>query len=265
MLRFLDVPQAVVSTSEGNVGVPILYRQARSVMAVFPVEASRLRALLEDDELEPVTVADGKPVIAIAMFDYQDTSIGPYHEAAVATLVVPRAFGIPFRPALDLLLPFRWRRVGMYILDLPVTTAIANAAGRELWGLPKFVTEIPIEWQAEEFRGAVLAPGSSSPVITLKGELGRGTVLPQKAILLYSRLHGELIATRVDLYGLARHTRSTSLQLEVGAVQHPMAERLAKLGLGGAKPALVQVAPSFRARLHLGHRLRLGEPTQKAA
>lgn len=265
MLRFLDIPQAVVRTSEGNVGVPILYRQARSVLAVFSVESGRLRDVLDDDELQPVAVADGRAVIAIALFDYRDTSIGPYHEAAVATLVVPRAWGVPARPALDLLLPVRWRRVGMYILDLPVTTAIANAAGRELWGLPKFVTEIPIDWQGEQFRGSVLAPGTDSPLVTLEGELGRGTVLPQRSILLYSRLHGELLATRVDLHGLARHTRNGALRLELGKVSHPMLQRLASLGLDGAKPLWVQVAPSFRARLHLGQRLRLGEPAWQAA
>ncbi len=260
MLRFLDVPQALVATSAGNVGVPILYRKARAVMALFAAERQPLEALLHDPELELVPLAGGKPAVAVAFFAYEETSIGPYHEAAVATFVAPKALGVPARPALDMALPLRWRRVGMYILHLPVTTSIANAAGREIWGLPKFVTDIPIDWQEGHIRAAVLAPGSSAPLCTLEGELGRGRSLPLRAILLYSRLNQELIATRVDYLGLARFVRGPQLRLQVGTDTHRMARDLAALGLNGATPFLVQVLPAFQARLHFGRRLTGARP-----
>jgi hypothetical protein len=251
---FLDVPQAMVPISTGPIGVPILYREASSLLAVFPVEAAALASLLGGTGLVAVPLFQGRPVVVVAMFDYRDTTIGPYHEAALATFVVPENVALPQRPLLDLVLPSPWRKVGLYIFDLPVTTAVANAAGRELWGLPKFVTEIPISWRGEQFDGAVCAPGSSEPLFSLVGSVGGGSRVPLRALVLYSWLQGELLRTQVDLRGWARAIRGPAMELRVKARMHPMAERLEKLGLDGARPALVQAAPTFRARLNLGQR-----------
>jgi hypothetical protein len=208
---------------------------------------------------------DGKAVAGVAFFDYADSSIGPYHEAAVATLVVPKALGLPRRPALDLLLPTGWRRVGMDILSLPVTTRIACTAGREIWGLPKFVTEIPISWTEQNFSAAALDPQRGTPLCTLSGRLGKGTSLPQRGVLLYSRLNQELIVTRVDFSGIAHHVRSSELELQAGEGNHPLPALLRSLGLERARPFLVQVSPAFQARLHLAQPLGVRAAREEAA
>jgi hypothetical protein len=260
---FLDVPQAIVPISTGPIGVPILYREASSVLAVFPVNAADMAALLRGTEFVAVPLFQGRPVAVVAMFEYRDTTIGPYHEAALATFVVPESVPPPHRPLLDLVLPSPWRKVGLYIFDLPVTTAVANAAGRELWGLPKFVTEIPIYWRGDRFDSAVCAPGSSEPLFSLTGSVGGGNRVPQRTLVLYSWLQGEVLRTRVDLRGWARAIRSPLMELRVKARLHPMAERLDNLGLDGARPAVVQAAPFFRARLNLGQRAhRLPAPSR---
>lgn len=249
---FLSAPQSIVPISTGPVGVPILYRQARSVLAVFRVKASAVSPLLEGTGLTPVPLFDGEPAVVVALFDYRDTSIGPYHEAAVATFVVPPGLPVPPHPVIQLLLPPRWRTVGLYIFDLPVTTQVANAAGRELWGLPKFVTEIPIAWNGDQFDAGVRDPRGGDFLFTLAGELTRGRSLPLRSLLLYSWLQRKLLRTVVDLRGWATAVRNPPLRLRVATRAHPMAERLVHLGLSDTSPLLAQVAPAFRARLNLG-------------
>lgn len=260
-LGFLSVAQAVVPTSVGPVEVPILYRKARSVLAVFPVEKSAIAPLLEPLDLEPVPVVGEQPVVIVAFFDYLDTTIGPYHEAATATVVVPRGVAKPQHPIWDFLLPARWRRLGLYIFDLPVTTEVANAAGRELWGLPKFVTEIPFEWEREQVNLAVCDPVSGERMCSLVGYAGGGGRMPLRSLLLYSWFGPQLLRTEVDLRGIAQVVRHPAFHLHLGARLHPMAQRLGDFGLDGVMPAWVQLASSFQARLNLGRRMVLPAAT----
>ncbi|MCX8072251.1 MAG: acetoacetate decarboxylase family protein [Candidatus Binatia bacterium] len=264
-LGFLSVPQAVVPISTGPIEVPILYRQARSVLAVFPVDPAVLEPVLEPVGLQAVPVFSGRPVIVVAFFDYRDTTIGPYHEAAAAAVVVPRGMASPQHPLLDLLLPVRWRRLGLYIFDLPVTTPVANAAGRELWGLPKFVTDIPIAWEGERSEASVCDPVSGEPMVTLVGYAAGGSRLPLRSLFLYSWLGPALVRTEVDLRGMASVLRSPTFHLHLGARLQPMAQCLAILGLDSAMPALVQLAPSFQARLNLGRRVPLPQAVEARA
>lgn len=256
-LGFLSVSQAVVPITTGPIEVPILYREAQSILALFPVEPNALEAELRPLSLDPVPLLNGKPAVVVAFFDYRDTTIGPYHEAAVATIVVPQGVPRPHRPLLDFLLPANWRRSGLYIFDLPVTTDVANAAGRELWGLPKFVTEIPFSWQDDRFDVAVCEPGSNERICSLVGYAPAGGRVPLRSLSLYSWLGSYFLRTEVNLRGVARVVRSPAVHLHVGSRLHPMGQRLARLGLEGAMPALLQLAPSFQARLNLGRRVQL--------
>ncbi|GIW45315.1 MAG: hypothetical protein KatS3mg077_2597 [Candidatus Binatia bacterium] len=254
-LGFLSVSQAVVPISTGPIEVPILYREAQSILALFPLEPGALEAELRPLPLEPVPLLGGKPALVVAFFDYRDTTIGPYHEAAVATIVVPRGVARPQRPLLDFLLPPHWRRSGLYIFDLPVTTAVANAAGRELWGLPKFVTDIPFSWHDDRFDVGVCEPGCSERICSLVGYAPAGSRMPLRSLSLYSQLGSHLLRTEVNLRGMGRVVRSPAVHLHIGSRLHPMAQRLVRLGLDGAMPALLQLAPRFQARLNLGRRI----------
>ncbi len=262
-LRFLSVAQGVVPISTGPIEVPILYRKARSVLAVFAVERGVLDPLLKPVELVPVPVLGGRAAVIVAFFDYQDTSIGPYHEAATASVVVPRGVAAPQHPILDFLLPSRWRRLGLYIFDLPVTTAVANAAGRELWGLPKFVTDIPFRWEGDRFEAAVCEPGSAERICSLVGYAAGGNLVPLRSLSLFSWLGSQPLRTEVDLRGVAHVVRAPAVHLHIGSRLHPMAQRLASLGLDGAMPALVQTAQSFQARLNLGRRVAVARTAEE--
>lgn len=254
-IGFLDVGQSVVHTSQGNVGLPILYRKTVAATALFAVPQARAAALLADTGLQAVQTRRGEALVAIAFFRYDETSIGPYNEAATAVLVTRAGQSSPASALAQLALPVPLRRAAMRILDLPVTTAIANAAGREIWGLPKFVTAIPFTLEQGRLDAAVQDPADGSPIVTLQGETGPGLPSPGADLLLYSHLHGELLRTRISVRALQYLHRGDGLVLRVGSSPHPMAERLRALGLDGATPRLVQTSTRFRSRLPAGERL----------
>lgn len=254
-LGFLDVEQSVFHTSQGNVGLPILYRRTTAMTALFNVPADRAVPLLAGTGLVPVRSGAGNTRVALAFFRYDETSIGSYNEAALAVMVTREGVAGPVSVLADLMLPAGLRRSALHILDLPVTTAIANAAGREIWGFPKFVTDIPFSLADGEARGVVKDPGHQGDIVTLAGKPGPGVPSPGSDLLLYSHLDGELLQTRIEVSALQFTHRGDGLVLRTGSSTHPMAGRLRALGLDGASPQFVQSTTRFRSRLPAGVRL----------
>ena len=64
--------------------------------------------------------------------------------------------------------------MGVYVVEMVVTIPEARAAGRKLWGYPKFLTQIPSELSGNQFKFSVLDPDSREPIVAVEGETGRG-------------------------------------------------------------------------------------------
>ncbi|MCA9592023.1 MAG: acetoacetate decarboxylase family protein [Myxococcales bacterium] len=253
--RFFRVPRTTHHTSAGLVDLPILYFDVRTVVAFFDAPLAGVEQVLEGTHLVPAVVRGRRAACALAFYEYRDTSVGVYNEMGTAILVLREGEPRPALGPLDLMRSPRARRIGMYVVDLPVTTALANAAGRELWGYPKFVTEIPFELRGRHFDSSVMDPDGQRRILRLRGDAGRGIVGPPLSLSTYTFLDGALIRTPVDVRGPIRIHSSGSLRLEIGASDHPMAQRLRTLGLAETAPSFVTISDRFQSKLHAGTRV----------
>lgn len=249
---FFAVPKTVVTTTEGDVQLPICYFDCSHYMALFRVDAAQAAAQLQDLPLEPVFVSR-KAVAVVSFFKYRDTTLGPYHEVGLALLVTPRGRAQTLGSFTDLLQQTRTENLGSYVLDLPVSTAAARAAGCEIWGYPKFVTQLPIQLEADRFQARVLDPDGRQ-IMELAGQ--RGHVLPEPlpgmALVTFSMHRGELLRTRVETRAVCATSGGGSLRLVVGDSPHGMARHLADLGLDGQTPKLFQTTEDFQSLLYGG-------------
>lgn len=248
---FFDRPMTRVVTSAGDSELPVLYRDASAVFAFFRVDAARAAELLGHVPLEPVRLGRRSAIAAVAAYDYRDTSIGPYRELGVALAAVPRHATTPALPLVHLLRARTHEDVGWHVIDLPVTTAIADVGGRELYGFPKFVTEVAVE-VTNGIHVAVNAPAGEEPILGLEGEGGPGLVVPAMDLVMYTLRNGELIRSLVEQRGWMHTGLGRGVALHVGAAEHPMAERLRALGLDGDRPFATQVCRHLRLVLGVG-------------
>lgn len=251
---FFKVPVEQVKTSEGNVGLPILYYDVSLLMGFFWVEPDAVAAKLSGTGLKPVTCLNGKTIAGVALYAYHDTTVGIYNEVGVALNCI-EAEKTPsiIPPAVELLMPGGWRSSSFYILDLPVTTKEANAAGREIWGYPKFVTEIPLTFKKDYFSGGVKDPDGKSDIFTLDGKIGIGARLPAFDLVTFTNLDGTRIKTQVNVRGSFKYFINPEFQLKVGTSGHKMAQNLKDLGLAGASPfALAVTEHNWQSRLNKG-------------
>src|SRR5690606_18742683 len=249
---FFQYPVTPCRTSVGDIDLPIFYYDDSLCMAIFLVEREAARALVTDERLEVVTVR-GKALVGLAFYEYRHTAIGAYNGVGLAVLVAPRGSRQPRLPLLTLMGALDRNPMGFHILDLPVTTEAACAAGREAWGLPKFITPIDFELRGREFRGSVRDPQGDHPIVTLEGKGGLGVPGPLLDLALYSVRDGELLRTLVNTRGGGCNRLGGSLRVSIDPQsRHPMAERLRQLGLEGARPLLMSSSHKLQLRLNAG-------------
>ena len=253
MMRvFLDVEQVSYPTTAGPVGLPIIYRDATAVYAFFLASREAAAARIADRGLKPAIAWGRHAVVGVASYEYRDTTIGAYNEVGVAVPAVPQSGQGTPKSLLDLLRAPTERQLGMVVLELPVTTTLAWAAGRELWGYPKFVTPIDFALKPGDFRCAVRDPEGQGEIMTIGGALTPGIGIPPFSFWNYDRLDGRDLKTAIDVRGRSTMRLAGGVRLAVGESTHPMATTLRELGLDGAQPLALVTTPNVRVLLHAG-------------
>lgn len=254
---FFAHPRTTLPTSEGEVDFPILYLDTSILVAGFWVDAAAAAACIKGQGLRLAMTLGSRAMMMLAFYNYRVTTVGPYNEVGIAIPVVPEnsPAGTRWMQALtDVDSPRR--DLGYYVVHLPVTTAAANAAGREAWGLPKFVTPIDFMLQGNDVAMRVRnperpdAPGAA--ICELSGRMGLGVPGPSIGVVLYSQLDGQKLRSTVNVRGGGDLHLPGSLRLNVGSSVHPMARTLRELGLDGARPVWLSATHKFQSRLNLG-------------
>jgi hypothetical protein len=238
-----------VQTSAGPCDLPIVYEDASLLTAMWRVDPERARSLLPP-EIEPWPIL-GKALAMLCIFEYRRTSIGPYGEIGLG--VLSRRKGT--KPSLTRVLrDLRSdEEQALYVVNLPVTTEGARAAGVEIWGYPKYVQEIETRFTRD------------SVTATLAGEftltMGRGRAVRTRGLpfVTYSKnAEQRLVRTIVEVDHDVRWGGASTIDLRIlgkADGDGPTARSIRTLGIDGRKPALAFRTDSMRSVLPRGKEL----------
>lgn len=250
---FFDVPRTAAMTTEGRVDLPMFFYDSSVRCLNFFVDYVRTVPLLEGTGLEPVRFFNGKALVNLMFFQYREVGIGGYDEVFITITVVPEGFPKP-RYFLTNLLKQRGDRwtMGGYVLEMPVTIPQARAAGREIWGYPKFETEIPFELSGRRFRFGVNDPGTGEPLLSVSGAETPGVRLPGFDLVSFTNHDGKILRVTVDVDGSLRHSVPRGIRVVTGSSDHRFAKNLRDLGLDRVKPWSCMCSDAVRTRLNPG-------------
>lgn len=262
---FFQVPRTTHTTTQGPVELPILYFDVSTLLAFFVTERDLVETKLEGTGLRPALTFGNRALVGVAHYEYRKTSIGAYNEVGIGLPVLPEGAPAPRNLIHALYGSVDERHLGFHVLDLPVTTPLANAGGRELWGYPKFVTPISFHLDAKGFTSTVMDPDQSGTIFTLSGKLLPALPAPPMSLVLYSHHGGSLLRTTVNVRGRVNARPGRSLSLELGESTHRMADDLRDLGLDGARPLIVLDTHRFQSRLNAGAAIITSESVIKDA
>jgi hypothetical protein len=197
-----------------TVTLPCEVRDASSGTVMYMVDAAEAQRLVPDafEVLEP---APGLTQMSLLMVDYRDNDLGDYNEVGIVFFVKPRGGAEG--------------EAGTYIHQLPVNQSFTCEAGCRIWGFPKSVQEIDIDYRDESVTCKLVMEGQH--VFTLTVPRGGSDETPDTASLGYTILEGVPNKNEFTRGGTGEQTTpgGTGVSLELG--DHPIAEELRKLGL----------------------------------
>ena len=163
-----------------SVTLPVQVGHARQAAATFLVDADAAQRVIDETGLRVKRQARGKAVVSIALVEYLENDLGTYDELALA-FVVDDVPGTPPGPK---------GSVSTYIHRLPVDGEFTCAAGRGIWGFPKWVADLDVTFD-ERGATAVLREGELE---VLRVTMLRGPVPldddAQRAVALLARALG---------------------------------------------------------------------------
>jgi Acetoacetate decarboxylase (ADC) len=113
--------------------MPVNSRDSSAVMAGFPIDWDKARALIPPGDVHPFRLWN-RGLLIVTVVDYRRTDIGAYIEYSLAIACTRGAGPAPrLLPALLM----SYFGTGQYVFDLPVSTEISVKGGKGIWGMPK--------------------------------------------------------------------------------------------------------------------------------
>ncbi len=210
-----------------DIAFPVIVADAAMLMNGFLVNAKAAQGMLAGTGFRVVEVFPGKAILQLLAVDYRENHLGDYNEGAIMFPVLTPGEKKPF-PLFGAL-----RRMGNgtmcnFVYRMPVDQEFTTHAGRFIWGFPKWMSRIDIEFGPGVARGTFSDEGELVYSIAARAG-GSATAKEQRAASLAIR-DGRAWKT----YGTNSSSGLTfALGGEIPKIgdSHPLAKELRALGL----------------------------------
>lgn len=209
------------------IGFPVVVADAAMLMNAFIVDAAVAQRIIGGSGFRVLEMFPGKAVLQLLCVDYRRNDLGDYNEGAIIFPVLAPGETKPF-PFFGALARMALGRAGNFVYRMPVDQAFTTHAGRFIWGFPKWIARIDIEFTGKRASGMFFDEGELVYRIAAKAG-GTAQVKEQRIASLAIRDNRAW-----KTYGTNTGTGATfSLGGEMPVIgdNHPLALELRALGL----------------------------------
>lgn len=202
-----------------RVTMPVEVRAAQQAAATFLVHHAAAQRVIDHTGLQATRQRGGKAIASLALVDYTDNDLGSYKELALAFVVDD-----PGAAASD-------KTVSTLIHRLPVSEEFTCHAGRGIWGFPKWIADLSVDFTPRGATCELRQDGHSVVKVTMR----RGPIpLPRRPMPMTAFScddDGVVRRTAWTTHSRGRQTiRPGGVEVEIG-YGHPLADELRALGL----------------------------------
>jgi hypothetical protein len=244
-----------IQTSRGPVELPVFCSAGSAVAAFFMCDYGKAAQKLEGTGLYPVEFSKGKALATLGLFEYRESTLGPYNEGFLMIAVSPQPKMSFLAKRLQFFINAKNRKLGFYTLDLPISEKLPLVAGREIWGVPKFLADISLDFSDDRFTGEVLMNAKGEKILSLESSFNKGIPFTFLDSMVYSNHQDSILKIISNFNCSVRIFKDKEARLIAGPIDHPMAHNLRDLGLDGETPFLLQSADKIQFILNDGIRV----------
>jgi len=231
---------------------PIEFRDVDYVAALYCGNKKAVEKKLLGTGLKVGLFLNGKPIIALGLIEYKDSDLGAYNEVILAIPVVPIEEPSGILNWLQLYTPLHKRKLGQYILHIPVTSKQSMVAGRDIWGYPKIVTEIEHRFTKNHISTKITDPEKNKQQVVCEGTMGIGIPIPSMDLMTYSFLNSISLCTHIDVDAPMKWYPFSNLKINIHDIDNQMSKDLVELEVINKKPVVVIRSAQFKAKFNEG-------------
>ena len=138
-----------------DISFPVNVSDASMLMNGFLVNAKAAQAMLDGTGFRVMELFPGKAILQLLAIDYKENDLGNYNEGAIILPVLTPGENKPF-PFFGALKRLGNGTAGNFVYRMPVDQEFTTHAGRFIWGFPKWVSRIDIEFGPTAARGTFI-------------------------------------------------------------------------------------------------------------
>lgn len=209
------------------ISFPVRVADASMLMNAFLVDATAAQEMIKDSGFRVIELFPGKAILQLLFVDYRQNELGDYNEGAIIFPVLEPGESKPL-PFFGALKRMATGNVSNFVYRMPVDQEFTTHAGRFIWGFPKWVARIDIEFGEKRASGSFYDEGELVYGFSAKTD-GKAKAKEQRAASLAIR-DGRAWKT----YGTNTGSGVTfALGGDMPAIgdSHPLALELRALGL----------------------------------
>ena len=209
------------------VNFPVIVADASMIMNAFLVDATIAQNMIMDSGFQVIELFPGKAILQLLFVDYQKNELGDYNEGAIIFPVITPGEKKPF-PFFGAVKRMATGSAGNFVYRMPVDQEFTTHAGRYIWGFPKWMAQIDIQFGEKHATGSFFDEGEL--VYSLSAKAGGAAESKEQRAASLAIRDGKVWKT----YGTNTGTGLTfSLGGEMPEIgkNHPLALELRALGL----------------------------------
>lgn len=140
------------------VSFPVQVADASMLMNAFLVDATVAQEMINDSGFRVIELFPGKAILQLLFVDYRQNELGDYNEGAIIFPVLAPGESKPL-PFFGALKRMATGNVSNFVYRMPVDQEFTTHAGRFIWGFPKWVARIDIEFGEKHASGSFYDEG----------------------------------------------------------------------------------------------------------
>jgi hypothetical protein len=206
-----------------QVAVPVEVRSAKMIGGTFTAPFTATRSLIAYSGLVPTKVAGTLAICMVSAVQYTDSDLGPYNEIALAIAVEDPVDGPSSAAGVAA------GNVTTFIHRLPVNQEFTCAAGRDIWGFPKWVADISFQERPGKSVALMLDGGEQALALAVDTRFAVPMPASEMEMTCYSFRDGVLRRTPWTMRMAGTRMRPGGVSVEVGE-RNQLADDLRALG-----------------------------------
>ena len=210
-----------------TIDFPVIVAEASMLMNAYLVDAAVAQDMIKDSGFRVIELFPGKAILQLLFVDYRKNELGDYNEGAIILPVLAPGEKKPF-PLFGAMARMANGTLGNFVYRMPVDQEFTTHAGRFIWGFPKWVSRIDIEFGPSVARGTFT--DEDELVYSIEAKTGGNNTPKEQRVASLAIRDDKAWKT----YGTNRSSGLTfSLAGETPKIgeSHPLAKELRTLGL----------------------------------